>query len=70
MVTAKTELSNIFLHTGQDIEKTGESSIQAGAGLGKSLEESTDWHFNFDAQVKRLSVRGFMAGGGKVGRRF
>ena len=54
MVTANSELSNIFLHAGQGVEGKGESNIQAGAGRGESLEERADSHFNFDARVKRL----------------
>ncbi|MBC7932474.1 MAG: hypothetical protein H7Z38_18100 [Rubrivivax sp.] len=70
MVTAKPGLSNIFLHTSQGVEKTGESGIQTVAGRGESLEECADWHFNFDAQVKRLPFEGSRAGGGNADRRF
>jgi hypothetical protein len=38
MVTANFELSNIFLHTGQGVDKTGESGLQAGALQSESLE--------------------------------
>lgn len=69
MVTAKPGLSNIFLHTGQDVEKTGESGIQVVAGRGERLEECVDWHFNFDAQVKRLPFEGLKAAGDAAGQR-
>jgi hypothetical protein len=39
MVTAKHELSNIFLHTGQGVEKKGESVDEAHMRRGESLEE-------------------------------
>jgi len=64
------ELSNIFLHTGQTVDESGESSIQSVAGRGKSLEECVDSHFNFDAQMKRLRFEGFRLGGDAAGRQF
>jgi hypothetical protein len=38
MVTANFYLSNIFLRTGQGVEKTGESDIRADARRGERLE--------------------------------
>jgi hypothetical protein len=38
MVTAIPSLSNIFLHDGQGVEKSGEKPRAADARAGKSLE--------------------------------
>jgi hypothetical protein len=62
MVTANPHLSNIFLHNGQGVDKSGKTGGVVCPEGDESLEEATDWYFNFRARVKRQR-RGFLTAG-------
>jgi hypothetical protein len=53
MVAAKIELSNIFLHTAQAVDKKGESTPESEAAGRESLETRGDYEFSSREQAKR-----------------
>jgi hypothetical protein len=56
MVAVKIELSNIFLHTGQAVDKTGESTPESEVAGGESLETRGDYEFSSREQAKRSTM--------------
>ena len=56
MVAAKIELSNIFLHTAQAVDKTGESTPESESAGRESLETRRDYEFSPREQAKRSTM--------------
>lgn len=56
MVAAKIELSNIFLHTSQAVDKKGESTPESEAAGRESLETGGDYEFSSREQAKRSTM--------------
>ena len=56
MVAAKIELSNIFLHPAQAVDKTGESTPESEAAGRESLETRGDYEFSPREQAKRSTM--------------
>ena len=58
MVAAKMELSNIFLHPAQAVDRTGESTPESEAAGRERLEPRGDYEFSPREQAKRSTMVG------------